>query len=240
MSTINPKAKQDRQIKDDPHDGPRIWVLASAPVSDPERATRGLPRPDLVIAADGGSSLASRLGLVPNLIIGDLDSSDPNVVSDFEAQGVEVRRYEHHTKSETDTELAVFAALEWGPSEIVILGALGGRLDHSLANVLLLTNPLLSNTRTRIVDSEEIIFLARAGGWTEVEGEPDATVSLLPVGGTATGITLEGFEYPLDNEDIPLGTARGVSNRLLEQHARIHLRDGMLLVILTRTSLQRE
>src|SRR5688500_16992343 len=93
--------------------GPVVWVLASGPVVDPAHLVARLPSPDVVIAADGGSSLAARLYLMPDLIIGDLDSSEPSLIGKFEARGVEIRRYEHTTKTETDTELAVFAALEW-------------------------------------------------------------------------------------------------------------------------------
>ena len=209
------------------------WVLASAPVDDPELATRGLRRPDVVIAADGGSSLAARLGLVPALIVGDMDSSNAAIVTDFEAQGVEVRRYDHHIKSETDTELAVFAALEWLPYEIVLLGAVGGRLDHTLANIFLLANARLAGTRVRIVDDNEQVFVAHPGIWTDVHRNVGDTVSLLPVGGSANGVTLEGFEYPLQDEPLPQGYARGVSNRLTKSLGRIWLDEGMLLVVQT-------
>jgi len=217
--------------------GPLVWVLASGPVDDPARATEGLDPPDIIIAADGGSSLAARLSLVPNLIVGDLDSSEPAVVANFEAQGVEVHMYDHHTKSETDTELALFAALEWEPSEIVLLGALGGRLDHSLANILLLTNPRLDGTKVRIVDGPEEIFLAQPQVWTEVQGAVGDTVSLLPIGETATGVRLEGLEYQLDGESLVQGFARGVSNRLAQPIGRIWVESGLLLVVLTRGTI---
>ena len=217
--------------------GPLIWVLASGPVGDPTHSTQGLALPDIVIAADGGSSLAARLHLIPNLIVGDLDSSEPAVVADFEAQGVEIRRYDHHTKSETDTELALFAALEWEPSEIVLLGALGGRLDHSLANIFLLTNPMLGSIKVRIVDGPEEIFLAQPQSWTKIHGEVGDTVSLLPIGETASGVRLEGLEYPLDNEPLVQGFARGISNRLTRPSGRVWVGSGLLLVVLTRNAI---
>ncbi|MEO6458409.1 MAG: thiamine diphosphokinase [Chloroflexia bacterium] len=217
--------------------GPLVWVLASGPVDDPLRAIQGLAPPDIVIAADGGSSLAARLCLVPNLIVGDLDSSEPAIIADFEAQGVEVRRYDHHTKSETDTELAMFAALEWEPSEIVLLGALGGRLDHTLANILLLTNPRLVGTKVRIVDGPEEIVLAQQQIWTEVHGTAGDTVSLLPIGKTATGVKLQGLEYSLDGEPLVQGFARGVSNRLTQPTGRMWVESGLLLVVLTRSTI---
>jgi thiamine pyrophosphokinase len=209
------------------------WVLTSGPVDRPEVATQGLVRPDILIAADGGSTLAMKLGLIPDLIVGDMDSSNAELIAAFEAQGVELRRYDHRTKAETDTELALFAALEWQPEEIVLLGALGGRLDHALANIFLLTNPRLSLTRVRIVGNHEQLFVAHARVWTAIHGEVGDTVSLLPVGGSAKGVTLEGFEYLLHGETLPQGLARGVSNRLTELEGRVWVEDGMLLVVQT-------
>jgi|SRR5688500_11463508 len=212
---------------------PIVWVLASGPVIDPISMTEMMRRPDVVIVADGGSSLAARLNLVPDLIVGDLDSSKPKLIADFEARGVEIRRYEHHTKAETDTELAVFAALELDPGEIVLIGTLGGRIDHALANILLLTNPRLEDVTVRIVGEEEELFLARPGTPTEVPGQVGDTVSLLPIMGTARGVILEGFEYPLQDEPLYQGFARGVSNRLARTVGSITIESGTLLVVLT-------
>ena len=223
-----------KQPKSETHASGRIaWVLASGPVERPEVATHGLVPPDIVIAADGGSTLAKRLGLIPDLIVGDMDSSNAEIIAAFEAQGVEVRRYDHRTKAETDTELALFAALEWQPEEIVLLGALGGRLDHALANIFLLTNPRLSLTRVRIVGTNEQLFIAHARVWTAIRGGVGDTVSLLPVGGSAKAVSLEGFEYLLHGETLPQGLARGVSNRLTEPEGRVWVEDGMLLVVQT-------
>lgn len=227
------QAKSESEIRLPRQSGPLIWVLASGPVDDPVLSIQGLVRPDIVIAADGGSSLAARLDLIPKLIVGDLDSSEPAVLAKFEALGVEVRRYDHYTKSETDTELALFAALELEPSEIVLLGALGGRLDHTLANILLLTNPRLNGTKVRIVDGAEEVFMAQPQVWTEVHGTMGDIVSLLPLGHTVPGVKLEGYVYPLDGEPLVQGFARGVSNRLAEPTGRIWVESGLLLVVVT-------
>jgi len=117
-----------------------------APDPEPPFALRWVPPPDRVVAADGGSALCVKLGLEPDLVIGDLDSIGPDLLAEWLAAGIQFERYEHQTKLETDTELAALAALRWQPERIVILGALGGRLDHALANVLLLTHPALAPT----------------------------------------------------------------------------------------------
>jgi thiamine pyrophosphokinase len=128
------------------------WVFAAGPeVGMP--AWTWLAKPDLVVCADGGLEHALKLGLRPNIVVGDFDSVPAATLAGFRAQypDVDVRAYQHETKIETDTELAVLAALEAGATELIITGALGGRTDHSLANMLLLGHPLLSRTRARII-----------------------------------------------------------------------------------------
>jgi thiamine pyrophosphokinase len=213
-----------------------IWVLAGSPVGTVKVAVERLPKPDKVIAANGGSTLAAQLGLVPDLVIGDLDSADPALISQWEAQGVETRRYGHTTKSETDTELAVLAAVEWlrgHGGTIYLLGGTGGRLDHTLANVLLLTHPRLMEVDLRLVEGRQELFLAKPSRWNHVEGTRGDLVSLLPVGDEATGITLEGFVYPLSQETLQKGRGRGVSNEIATSDARIWLDSGQLLVVLS-------
>ncbi|MFL5735337.1 MAG: thiamine diphosphokinase, partial [Chloroflexia bacterium] len=211
-----------------------IWVLSGAPLpAEPPDVSR-LPRPDRVVAADGGQGLAELLGLDPDLVVGDLDSIDPASLARLETEHVAIERYEHHLKSETDTELAALAALRWQPERIIILGAVGGRLDHTLANILLLTNPAFRDVHVSIADGAQELFLAKPSRWTVVRGEPGDTMSLLPLGEPATGITLEGFEYPLSDETLTAGSGRGVSNRLAGAEGRIWLGGGQLLVVVCR------
>lgn len=211
-----------------------VWVLASGPTHDIDAAIVGLPKPGKVVAADGGSSLAAELGLTPDLVVGDLDSSDPSHVARLEEAGVELRRFPHDTKWETDTELAALAALHWQPRTIILLGALGGRLDHSLANVLLLTHPLLAPIQVRIVDGAQEVFLAKPGQWNRIPGKHGDTVTLLPVGGDAAGVRTQGLHWPLLRETLPQGRGRGVSNYIDEAigvEASVWLNSGHMLVV---------
>ena len=208
-----------------------VWVLSGSPDVEHPSALRWVPPPDKVVVADGGGALAPRLGLRPDLLVGDFDSLDPALRREWEEAGVQSRRYRHETKQETDTELAVLAALEWNPSTVIILGAIGGRLDHTLANVLLLTHPALSGRNVRIVEAGQELFLARHGVWTPIDGGPGDTVSLLPVGEDVTGVTLEGFEYPLRGETLLAGRGRGISNVLQQAGGRLWFDQGKLLVL---------
>lgn len=217
-----------------------VWVLAASPVwTSPERLG-DLPAPDVVIAADGGITLAARLGLVPNLVIGDLDSSDPSLVRQMEGQGVQFDRFTHETKVETDTELAVLAALDWRPDTIVVLGAVGGRLDHSVANLLLLTHPQLAEQDVRIMDGRQAALLAKPGRWNALPASSGDTVSLLPVGGDASGVSTADLLYPLDAETLLAGRGRGVSNEVTGDNPGVYYESGLLMVIVVRSRNARE
>src|SRR5262249_44956484 len=141
-----------------------------------------------------------------------------------------VRHYIHEVKVETDAELGIVAAVEAGATEIVLTGALGGRWDHSLANLLLLTHPLLAQIPTPIVSPDTEIFLLRgaprAPAAGQVWGRPGDLVSILPLD-TAEGVTLSGLQYPLLEETLYGGMARGVSNVLLRSPASVSVRSGL-------------
>lgn len=176
---------------------------------------------DLVLAADGGAAHLARWGVACDLVIGDLDSSgalDP-------AQRVERHPAE---KDKTDTELAVDRAFASGADEVVVLGALGSeRTDHALANALL---PAL-DPRVRLVRGATSVRAVRAGGRIELAGAPGSLVTLLAVGGDATGVRTEGLRYPLRDETLALGSSRGVSNVIVAQLAAVSVGSGTLLVV---------
>ncbi|HMA38356.1 MAG TPA: thiamine diphosphokinase, partial [Chloroflexia bacterium] len=119
-----------------------------------------------------------------------------------------------------------------GATEIVLTGALGGRWDHSLANLLLLTHPLLARVPARIVTADTEVFLLRDRAVRQLAGQRGDLVSLLPLD-TAEGVTLSGLQYPLLEETLYAGMGRGVSNVLTQRLASVSLRRGLLWVIVT-------
>jgi thiamine pyrophosphokinase len=173
---------------------------------------------------------------VPDLVVGDLDSSDPTLLAQLETQQVPIERYQHYTRIETDTELAALAALRWDPATIVILGGMGGRIDHSLANVLLLTHPRLAERDVRLVEGRQVVLLIKPGRWNDLPAAPGDTVSLLPLGDSARGISTRDLEYPLDNEDLLQGSGRGVSNVVTGQSPRVRFEHGQLLAAIAHSA----
>lgn len=171
------------------------------------------------------------MGLRPDVVVGDLDSLDDAQQAQLAALGCRLAIYPV-AKDWTDLELALKLALEEGATEVVILGALGGRLDQELANIMLLLLPELGNVSVRIVDERQEMFVARSEA--TLAGQPGDIVSLIPWGGDVMGIITEGLMYPLQDEPLLAGPARGISNMMIGQVARVTLRSGALLVIHAR------
>jgi len=201
------------------------------------QGARDLVRPDdLIVAADGGTRHALAAGLVPHDVVGDLDSLSPADQARLQAAGARIVRFSPH-KDETDLELALLHAVREGATQIIILAALGGRLDQTLANLLLLALPELRGLDVRIAEGPQTAFLIHGGGdGALVEGRPGDTVSLIPLGGDAVGVTAVGLEWPLFEDTLRFGPARGVSNVLTVTQARVRVREGLLLCVVTHTS----
>ena len=186
----------------------------------------------VVVAADGGATALERAGIRFDRLVGDLDSADPALVERLARIGTAVTRHPAD-KDASDTELAVAAALDAGATEVVLLGALGGdRLDHELANVLLLADPALGPP-LRIARGATTARAVRDGGRLELEVGPGSLVTLLPIGGEVAGITTGGLRWPLDGATLPMGRSRGLSNEVLEAGASVRVERGTLLVVET-------
>lgn len=185
---------------------------------------------DLLIAADGGALQCSRWSLTPQLIVGDLDSLGAKAAEQLARTGIEVRAYPP-AKDESDTELALRCALDAGADEIVLLAALGGaRLDHELANVLLLADERARDASVRVVRGGTTVRAARGPGRVALEGAPGDTVTLLPLG-DASSVVTERLRYSLRGETLRAGAPRGLSNVIEERGASVALAEGVLLVI---------
>src|SRR5690606_14639559 len=163
-----------------------------------------------IIAADGGARLAERCGLWPDLIVGDLDSLGGDEADRFAARGATIERVSPH-KDETDLELALLAAAERGATWMRVIGAVGSRLDQTLAAVHMLLMPQLAGRDARLVAGRQTLWVVGPGQHA-LDGAPGDTVSLIPLAGDARGIRTEALEYPLHGETLVMGAARGVSN----------------------------
>ena len=217
----------------------RAIIVANGQVQQDERYNHLVRPDDLIIAVDGGAMVAQQLGLVPQVVVGDMDSLSRQLVSQLEASGCQLVDHPAR-KDETDTELAVRYALQQGAREILLLGATGDRLDHTLANVFLLDMAWQAGVRAKIVSGDTEVWLLRGGGELEVDGEPGDIVTLLPVGQDAVGVRTMGLEWALHGDTLRFGPARGVSNVMTAAQAQVALREGVLLVFRVRRDSGKE
>jgi thiamine pyrophosphokinase len=206
----------------------RLVILANGVLTNLEAARRLILPDDLVVCADGGSRHARALGITPRLVVGDLDSTDATEQAALAAANVEIQRHPHD-KDQTDLELALRYALDQPAKSIVIVGALGARLDHTLGNVSLLADPRLSDHDCCLDDGVERVVLCR--NHVEIIGMPGDLVSLLPWNGRADGVRTEGLRWPLRGETLFPHQSRGISNELLGRSATVQLESGLLLVV---------
>jgi len=210
---------------------PRAVIFVNGHIPDLE-PVRLLIRPgDTLLAADGGTRHALALGLVPATIIGDLDSLTDDNLNKLVAVGTEIQR-SPRDKNETDFELALHFTVEAGYREILVVGALGDRLDQTLGNLALLTDPRLSTFDVRLDDGMEEAFFTR--GSCQVRGTPGDLVSLIPWSGKVTGVATDGLRWPLRGDTLCPYKTRGISNELLGETASISLKSGLLLIVHSR------
>ena len=203
-----------------------IAVAGGDPV--PPTVLDRLPSDALVIADDSGLQVATSLGLTTDIVVGDMDSVDPALLERARAGGAEVQRHPA-AKNHTDLELALDVALGFDPARIVVVGGHGGRLDHLIANVLLLARPAHDHLDLSAHMGEAEVHVVHTR--CDLVGIPGELVSLMPVHGPVEGVTTDGLPYPLAGEDLAPGSTRGVSNELAQPSASVQVTGGTLLVV---------
>lgn len=189
---------------------------------------------DCMIAADSGMDFLYRNEIVPDIIAGDFDSAKEESVAYFQGMNsVQVLKL-NPIKDDTDTEFVIREAVRRGATEITLLGATGTRLDHVLANVNLLGIGVEEGVSIRLVDKYNHIRMTDACIEIKKSNQFGDYVSVLPVKGDAKGVTLEGMRYSLQDADIACFSSLGVSNEIVEDTAKISVKQGTLLVIESR------
>jgi len=206
-------------------------IFANGTIENARRAREAAEQSDLVLAANGGALHCLHLQITPAIVVGDLDSLDEANRQTLEAGGTEFITHPPD-KNQTDLELALLNALARGATEITVLGAIGGRLDMTIANVQLLALPDLSGVRVELWHGNQTASLIRPPGGP-IEGGTGDGISLIPLGGDVQDITTQDLQYPLKNEDLSLGPARGVSNIISGSDPQVEFGTGNLLIVQT-------
>jgi thiamine pyrophosphokinase len=203
-------------------------IICSGSIEDYSFCKKYLDCAGLLICADGGAAHARRLGLIPDLLIGDFDSILADDLVFYKNSGVEIIKFPME-KDMSDCELAVNTAVERGYKNLVLLGALGTRIDHSLANILLLRKMLDKGINGIIANEHNEVILVKDR--VVLERDVNARVSLLALSEKVVGLSVEGLCYPLHDDELNIGSSLGISNEFTADTAEITVRKGILLVI---------
>lgn len=183
-----------------------------------------------IIAADRGLEVLNKININPDYIIGDFDSVNKNILEQYKNIPITYLKPE---KDFTDTHMALKYAMEQGATKITILGAIGTRFDHSIANVNILKETLEYNVEAEIIDENNKIKLINKE--TKIKKENDYKyVSLIPLTTNVCGVTLEGFKYSLENATLNIGESIGVSNEQNGNESTIKLKEGILILIYSK------
>ena len=204
-----------------------IFLNGSPDSSDLLRSVAG--RADLIVAADGGARFALEAGVVPDLVVGDMDSLGEDLALEVERRGAFLERHPVR-KNKMDGHLAVLAARERGATAADLLCAVGGRPGALFAVPHILLAAERIGLRSTVVADRVRMFVVEAG-YRTVEGEPRESISIFPLSGPAAGVTLEGMEYPLQNASLEPGDTLGFHNELIGREATVSVGKGAVLVV---------
>lgn len=187
-----------------------------------------------IIAGDRGLEALYQLKIIPNHVVGDFDSVSPEILKFYKKQSQIIFYTYHAEKDNTDTDIALQLAIKLKSSRITIMGALGRRMDHALANIHILKDALEANIPCQMIDEHNRIYLINKEMTLEKDKVYGKYVSLIPLTSTVEGLTLAGFKYPLHDYTLPIGTSLGISNEIVTDTAHIEMKNGILIVTESR------
>ena len=207
----------------------RAILFANGLVPDAKSLGLAIADTDLLVGVDGGTEHCLAMGIAPHLVVGDMDSLAGEQRARLSREGV---RMDVHpvAKDKTDLELAMDLAVEEGVCEVLVVGVWGGRLDQSLANMLLLGR-YAGRLRIRFTDGKEHGAVLVGEDELEIQGAKGSVCSLVPVSGLVDRVTVDGVQYPLRNALIHQGDTLAVSNRITSPRASVGIGQGILVVV---------
>ena len=184
-----------------------------------------------IIAVDNGLKILNEINIKPNHIVGDFDTVKSEILDLYkEDTSIKIHKF-NPIKDNTDTDIAIRLAVEFKSDEIIILGAIGTRVDHLLGNIHVLKYALDSNIKCKIIDENNEIQLIDK---TTIIKKKDITkkyISLIPLTEKVEHINLKGFKYELNNGTLTMGSSLGISNEISKEEAIIEFDNGILIMI---------
>jgi thiamine pyrophosphokinase len=208
----------------------RAVIFANGSITGPTTISKHLDEGDVIIAADGGAHHCQELGIIPDTLIGDMDSVQPQLIAYLQSQGTQLVVYPRD-KDQIDLELALNHAVKQGAQEVLLFGLLGGRLDLSLANLMLLARDDWKNISLVVSDGSDTAYVMRDHDRISLSGNPGDIVSLIPLTDKVFHVSTHGLRWPLSKTTLAFGNTISVSNEMLEKSAKIEIGIGKLLLV---------
>jgi thiamine pyrophosphokinase len=209
----------------------KIIIISGGEIElDPVFYKRFVNEGDYIICADSGTDNALKVGINPDIIVGDMDSINPQTLTEITNRNIEIHKY-NPEKDFSDTEIAIQYAMTMNINEIIIFGAIGDRLDHTLSNIHLIKTCLEKGYNAKIVNKKNEVSLINDSIY--IDGKKGDLVSLIPLTEEVEGVITDGLYYPLKDETLFLGSTRGNSNVMIDDKAIVKIKSGLLLVIKT-------
>lgn len=202
-------------------------IICNGEITDYEYSAEIIQSADYVICADGGTRHAFAMGINPDIIIGDFDSSNNEYLEYYKNIGIKIEKYPTD-KDRTDSHICILKALDFS-DEIVLLGATGNRLDHTMANISMLKIGIDKGKRIYIADRQNEIFMIDEE--ISINGKPGEYFSIIPFTQRVEGICIYGAKYELHDAVMEVGNPYGISNEFKEENVFIKIKSGNLLVI---------
>lgn len=212
----------------------RAIIFINGNLSDLSQAKKIIKKNDYLIAVDGGVKHILKLGLIPNIVIGDFDSTPKNILKNIgrtqRSAPTKIIKYPRK-KDKTDFELAIDYCLGKKFKEIIVFGLLGDRIDHLIANIFLLAKIQTENQsiKIKIIEGKKEIYILNKE--IAINGKIGDEVSIIPVSEKLERVTTEGLYYRLIDDTLFFGSTRGVSNVMNKALAKVTVTIGVALII---------
>lgn len=205
-------------------------IISSGTITNYNRLESVVKESDFIICADGGMDHIMKVNLLPDLVLGDLDSISENALKYIEEKNIPVQKFPS-IKDTTDTGLAVDYLIEKGLEEIILMGVTGTRQDHTIANIFILNELHEKGIKGKIIDDNNIIYLI--DNYLELEYVENSFISVIPITEDGIEVSLSGFFYNLDKEKIKFGSTCGVSNKIIDENGVVRIHKGKALVFIS-------
>lgn len=210
-------------------------IVGSGSVENYSVFAEEIKKCDFIICADGGIKHLINVNIPPNVFIGDLDSCNFNEIKNHPILGKTEVILHDPVKDDTDMQLCIKWALGRGYDNLNLFAALGGRIDHELSNIYNLKYILDSGAQGMIFSDTNRIYITNSH--ITIKREKGYKLSLIPLTEIAKGVTLKGLSYSLENADLIQGTSLGISNEFMDDYAEISVSEGLLIIIVSKDSL---